>query len=270
MTSRTFTARNRVSQRLKGARVSGRSNSICPNTSSAVPSKGMIITSNGTAASKPKPTRKATRRCFPFKIPLPKVGICGTDDRDLDQFRHPVGDPPHPGLLRLVQILLSLLVGFSSVMLASAHLHLSLYEEIYGYTYLRVFAHAFMVLLLLLTLVTLFGIWRRRFSLWLPYLGIALTLYLALNFANIDHWFADKNIQRWKKTGKIDPHYLGELSPDAVPLLLQLVENLDLEEADRNWLLTGLDQTRKGLNSKQELRWQAWNLSNQQTRKALQ
>ncbi|GGA43526.1 hypothetical protein GCM10007416_15770 [Kroppenstedtia guangzhouensis] len=155
-------------------------------------------------------------------------------------------------------------------MLASAHLHLSLYEEIYGYTYLRVFAHAFMVLLLLLTLVTLFGIWRRRFSLWLPYLGIALTLYLALNFANIDHWFADKNIQRWKKTGKIDPHYLGELSPDAVPLLLQLVENPDLEEADRNWLLTGLDQTRKGLNSKQELRWQAWNLSNQQAREALQ
>jgi len=56
---------------------------------------------------------------------------------------------------RAVRILYSLLVACTLVMLFSAHFRMSLYEEAYGYTYLRMLTHAFMVFLFVLFLIAL-------------------------------------------------------------------------------------------------------------------
>ncbi|MDZ7837537.1 MAG: DUF4173 domain-containing protein [Actinomycetota bacterium] len=49
-----------------------------------------------------------------------------------------------------IRILLSLVAGFTFVMIASAFYRMSLYEQAYGFTYLRIFVQAFMVLLFFL------------------------------------------------------------------------------------------------------------------------
>ena len=61
---------------------------------------------------------------------------------------------------RLVLVLRCLLVLCTVIMLYSAHLRLKLYEEAYGYTYARIFAHTFIALLFVLFMLTLYKFWR--------------------------------------------------------------------------------------------------------------
>jgi hypothetical protein len=68
-------------------------------------------------------------------------------------------------LERLRQAMLTLLMGCTLVMLISAYSRLSLYEEAYGYTLLRLLVHGFMVFLGVLMIVAVVRIWYRWFSL---------------------------------------------------------------------------------------------------------
>ena len=66
---------------------------------------------------------------------------------------------------RLVRALRCLLVLCTVIMLYSAHLRLKLYEDAYGYTYARIFAHTFIGLLFSLFMLTFYKFWREGFSL---------------------------------------------------------------------------------------------------------
>lgn len=134
---------------------------------------------------------------------------------------------------QLTRILNTLLVACTLVMLFSAHFRMSLYEEAYGYTYLRMFTHLFMGFLLILLLMTLYRIWNERFNLAKPTLVAAVLAYLLVNYINVDAIIARLNTDRYFKTGKVDVNYLSVLSYDAVPELLRLLECDDPEIARR-------------------------------------
>ena len=51
-------------------------------------------------------------------------------------------------------VFLTLLVVFTLNMLFSAHYKMSLYEQTYGFTYLRIFVHLFMIMLFMLLIVS--------------------------------------------------------------------------------------------------------------------
>lgn len=119
--------------------------------------------------------------------------------------------------------LLGLLCAFTIVVLASALRRLDLYEDAYGLTRLRLIVHT-----TLLWFVALFGLvaaagalWRAR---WLPRAAVASAgiALLALNVANPDALIAERAVDRWRDTGKVDAAYLSTLSADAVPALVQL------------------------------------------------
>ena len=57
---------------------------------------------------------------------------------------------------------------------------------------------------------------------------IALAVYIALNFANVDAIIARNNITRYYGTGQIDMEYLKGLSYDAVPYMEKLARDEDL------------------------------------------
>ncbi|MDD3777484.1 MAG: DUF4173 domain-containing protein [Actinomycetota bacterium] len=123
------------------------------------------------------------------------------------------------------KVLLSLLVVFTFVMLSSAFYRMFLYEQAYGFTYLRIFVQAFMVLLFFLFIINLVFIWHEPIALIKAYFITTLVVYIALNFANVDAIIAQNNITRYQATGQIDTEYLRGLSYDAVPYLEGLLDD---------------------------------------------
>ena len=122
-----------------------------------------------------------------------------------------------------IKILLSLLVGFTFVMLSSAFYRMLLYEEAYGFTYLRIFVQTFMILLFFLFIISIVFIWYEKLPIIKAYFIATLAVYVILNFANVDAMIARNNIYRYKETGQLDIRYLEGLSYDAIPEMEKLV-----------------------------------------------
>lgn len=134
----------------------------------------------------------------------------------------------------LVRVLQSLLVICTVVMLVSAFMRMSLYESQFGYTYLRVLTHAFMIFLFVLFIVALLKIWNRGVSLFQSYVVISLVAYLIINYINIDVFITKKNLERYDKTGLLDAKYLTTLSYDSLPIVLHYHLMKDLPRGFHN------------------------------------
>ncbi|MCP4138549.1 MAG: DUF4173 domain-containing protein [bacterium] len=170
----------------------------------------------------------------------------------------------------VVRVLLSVLVGVTTVILVSAFYKMYLYEAAYGFTYLRFFTHAFMILLFVLFLLTLYSIWVKRFSLVKGYLVTIILFYTALNYVNVDKRIMNANIDRYRETEKIDIDYLSKLSFDAIPGLVEFTESLNttVESYTRDLMeekLRGRKRTMKETNP-----WQSFNVSRYQAANALE
>ncbi|QMV41911.1 DUF4153 domain-containing protein [Cohnella cholangitidis] len=121
-------------------------------------------------------------------------------------------------------LLLYVLVACSGVMLYSAYMRLVLYEEAYGYTYIRFLVHAFMIFLAILLIIAALRIRTPMIPLTKIYIVIGLAAYVFVNYVGMDRIIAEKNIERFKTSGEIDFVYLGGLSADAVPTLAKFAE----------------------------------------------
>ena len=167
---------------------------------------------------------------------------------------------------RLIRVLRCLLVLCTVIMLYSAHLRLKLYEEAYGYTYARIFAHTFIGFLFVLFLLTLYKLWRRELPLVKAFAIAALLAYTTLNYVNVDAIIARKNIDRYLGTGKIDLDYLQELSYDATPELtrLSVVDNGDMAGKKMEVFLRD-----KGAELRSESPWQSYNFSKAKAKRIL-
>jgi hypothetical protein len=130
-------------------------------------------------------------------------------------------------LFNVVRGLLSLITLSTMIILYSAFFRLSLYEAAYGYTYLRFFAHYFMIFLSVLLLIVLWGIWQRKISLMKSFIVVSIIGYTVVNYVNVDVIIAKNNINRYYKTGEIDMYYLKQLSYDAIPELTRLANEDD-------------------------------------------
>jgi len=159
----------------------------------------------------------------------------------------------------ILKILNSLLIFCTMIMLLSAHFRMSLYEQEYGYTYLRVFTHAFMIFIFFILIATLIKVWKEKFSLIKSYIILGLIAYISINYFNADAYIAKNNIERYETDGgkTIDIYYLGTLSDDAVPYMVKLLDNPNEEVAKGIKNNLGLRKAR--LSSGND--WQSFNLS---------
>jgi hypothetical protein len=124
---------------------------------------------------------------------------------------------------RLLRALLGALCALTLVILASALTRLGLYEEAYGFTRLRLVAHAAILWLgAVFAILLLAGATGR--TAWLPRATVALTgaAVLAFALADPDRRIAEHNVDRYQRTGRIDTDFLASLSPDAAPALAVL------------------------------------------------
>ncbi|MBP1153828.1 MULTISPECIES: DUF4153 domain-containing protein [unclassified Paenibacillus] len=97
------------------------------------------------------------------------------------------------------------------------------------------------------------------------YMFAAMTSYISLNYVNIDALIARNNIQRYEATGEIDAAYLGSLSYEAVPYLLELKRR----HPEAQGVDDALEGFRASLQYRQSESWTEFNLSVWRARKAL-
>jgi hypothetical protein len=127
----------------------------------------------------------------------------------------------------IVRVLLGTLCILALVIVASAIHRMSVYEHAYGFTRLRVFVSGTEFWLgVVLTLVLVAGV--RMSGSWLPHAALASAVVAMLTLAaiNPDAYIAKQNVDRYDRTGKIDPAYLATLSADAFPALDRLPSDL--------------------------------------------
>lgn len=165
----------------------------------------------------------------------------------------------------LCRILLGLLIIFSLILLFSAHFKMSLYENVYGLTYLRVFVHYFMGLLLAFFLFALGNITLVRMHLIKSCIVVSLVFYTALNYINVDHLIVQHNLKMYTKIGKVDISYIQNLSDDAIPALVDYAKSNDNPVARqlRSYLLF------KKADMKPADTWKSFNYAKYQARKVL-
>lgn len=154
----------------------------------------------------------------------------------------------------LLQALLGLLSALTIVIVASAFHRLRLYESVFGLTRLRLAAEAFSLWLGgTFALLLLAGALRRAAMFPRVVLAWTAVALIAFSIANPDARIADRNVDRWRETGRIDLEYVDELSADAVPALNRLPSALrdqalfEIEERlwrDEPWSSANLSRRR--------------------------
>lgn len=169
---------------------------------------------------------------------------------------------------RLASAALTLMTG---IVLMSAAVRLNIYQGIYGWTELRFYVLAAIVMLAFGVVATLIAIALRRVGA-VPKLVLAagFAIALACNVIGPQAFVTAQNLERAAnpalvpaegKTG-LDTDYLASFSSDVVPVLVQSLDRLPADERAR---VTALLRAKA-----YELRhdstgssWQSWNLSRQ-------
>lgn len=127
-------------------------------------------------------------------------------------------------LKKAIRFTLTVLVVSSAVILISAFMRMLMYEDAYGFTFLRVLVHSFMIFLMFILAYTLVKIWLEQISLFHFYFIAALIYYVGINTINLDRIVVKQNIARYEETGKIDIHYLNQFSTTGILGLIELYE----------------------------------------------
>ncbi|WP_158849844.1 DUF4153 domain-containing protein [Saccharothrix deserti] len=157
---------------------------------------------------------------------------------------------------RWLRGLLGALSVLTLVIVASALTRMWLYQQAYGFTVLRVLVSACELWLGLVYLLVLAAGVRLQAG-WLAraVVGTGFAALVGLAAINPDRFIAERNIDRWQETGKIDVWYLSTLSDDAVPALASLPS--DLRACALKFRRVGSDD------------WREWNLGRQHARTSL-
>jgi hypothetical protein len=159
-----------------------------------------------------------------------------------------------------LRLLLGALCALTIVVLASALNRLLLYEDAFGLTRSRLFAEAVAIWLGgLFALLVAAGVLRAvgRNLAQIAVVGTAVGL-LAFSLANPDGLVAERNVERWRETGRIDLLYLQELSADAADTLAGLPPHLRREALAPLAARLETDEP-----------WSSFNLSREQARDVL-
>lgn len=166
------------------------------------------------------------------------------------------------------KILSMLLVAEVIVLMVSAFKRLHIYQEAYGFTNLRLYVSAFIVWLSIMFIMFAYKIWRHKrdqFFARTIFVGV-IAFIAAMNVINPEAIIVKQNIKHYREVGRIDLPYLHNLSYDAVPHMLPLLN--DADEKVRRGVGHSLYTTWEHLKNN-EKDWQEFNVSRARTRALL-
>jgi len=167
------------------------------------------------------------------------------------------------------KILSTVLVSQVILIMMSAFTRLSFYEEAYGFTTLRLYSHAFIILLVIIFCLLLHKIYKdKRENSFAFRVFISVVLFLAvMNLFNPDAFIARRNIERFTTTGKLDVYYLSSLSDDATSNTIKVLDvaNEDLRKSFARELYWRIKKN----DSLYFSQWQSLNVSRMRAKKIL-
>ncbi|MBI2342897.1 MAG: DUF4173 domain-containing protein [Deltaproteobacteria bacterium] len=155
------------------------------------------------------------------------------------------------------------------LIMGSALTRLSLYEQAYGFTTLRLYSHAFIILLAVIFSLLLYKIFKdKRENAFAFRVIISIALFLTvINLLNPDAFIVRRNIERFATTGNLDIDYLNRLSSDAIP---ETIKILHMSNEDvRKRFARKLYRRAQNDNSPYFSKWQSLNISRMRADKVL-
>ena len=131
---------------------------------------------------------------------------------------------------KYINFMCIIMVIFTFIIILSSAVRMHFYEQAYGYTFLRLLVYCVLFTETILLIPTVLYIINKQKHLLRTYFTILIIVYIGMNFINFDAIIANRNIERYIETGKIDLEYLeDETGTDAIPELIQI---LDIENVD--------------------------------------
>ncbi|MHA6253351.1 DUF4153 domain-containing protein [Oceanobacillus sp. CAU 1775] len=170
-----------------------------------------------------------------------------------------------PNLKLVLKILYSAIIVASGVLLMSAFIRLSLYEEMYGYTIDRLLAHSFMLFLIVVFAYTLVRVWLENLPILHFYLISGFIFYVALNTINLEEIIVENNLERYEETGKIDIYYFNYIGAEGIKGLVTLYE-IDPEYPELEQLLR---ENKEQLEYNTDESWQSYNFKREEAKELL-
>ncbi len=163
-----------------------------------------------------------------------------------------------------------LMAIFTIIIAISAFMRMNLYEREYGYTFLRLMVYVILATEIIMIIPTIYYIIKGKVNLFKSYFIIIISMYVLVNFVNIDATISRKNVDRYiNQTTKreIDFIYLrNNTGTDAIPELVRLYNNVQDETLKRrinNYLYNEYKKL------EEERSWQEFNLSKQKAENEL-
>lgn len=173
------------------------------------------------------------------------------------------------GALLIIQVIFIIISAFK---------RLWLYEEAYGFTAARLYGHTFVIWLSIAFIMLFYKIFSgQKENSFAFNILVSVMLFLAgLNLMNPDAFIARQNLERFNRTGLLDIWYLRQLSDDAVPETIKIV-NLDSSKTKApesfDWLKKSYARDiywEADSRLKQKDQWQKINLSRLKAKKLFQ
>ncbi len=179
-------------------------------------------------------------------------------------------DGHFPAIYKLLIILLS---GNVMIMMVSAFKRLWMYEEVYGFTFLRILSHSFTILLgiiFLLIMLKVLSITFEKFFIFSIFFSFVVYLTF-LNLLNPDKFILERNLERQEKTGKLDIKYIADTinsSEDHLPQVVDLINSDKLEQEEKCLLVNDL-RINTGYLNRHNISWYEYNYARDQGIKSI-
>ncbi len=163
------------------------------------------------------------------------------------------------------------LVILVAIILVSALQRLLLYEQAYGFTRLRTYTHVFMIWLgLLLAAVALLELTGRMRFFAAASLFAVMGFVVSLSLMNVDGFIARQNVARAQAGAELDIQYLGSLSVDAVPALVEMGISPGLPASIQTQVRASLACQAAQVEAQASPAWQSFRLPVYQARRLLE
>ena len=130
---------------------------------------------------------------------------------------------------KYIKIMNLIMVFLTFIIIISSFIRMHMYETEFGYTLLRLLVYFSLITEIILLIPTIIYIINSKFNIVKYYIIILITMYITINFINIDYIIAYRNIKRYYETNDIDIYYLMNNHTDNIPLLIDLYNKTDDE-----------------------------------------
>lgn len=167
------------------------------------------------------------------------------------------------------KIMSLLIILFTLIIIVSAFYRMNLYQEIYGYTYLRIFVDFVLISEVLISIPIIIYLLGKKIDILKSGIIIASFMFVLLNFMNIDNFIAEKNIDRYfndPKNSNFDMSYLCNLGTDATAQVTRLLKADDeyVVKRTENYLY----EQKQSFNL-EKMDWQEYNISKNEAKEIL-